>query len=244
MDSQSQLERLQAEIATLNNQIKKHEADRAKYENLELDMQLLRDEIDVLRPAAKQVELLEDQVARYRDKMEEVSAKHGFHLIGTLKLTVGFLTVVPILQMAQMKLQLQQEQQAHATAVDQVLELQTQLEPFQRLTTQVAEYKQRCTDQEMQLRELSHRLKAANDAIMQLRDANSNLEGNGAEIRNLASTLEAQLRFAEQEMQAMSVGEAVGAGLSELNPALMEEVARLRHENEQLLKKVTVLAAK
>ena len=73
MDSQSQLERLQAEIAALNNQIKKHEADRAKYENLELDMQLLRDEIDVLRPAAKQVELLEDQVARYRDKMEEVS---------------------------------------------------------------------------------------------------------------------------------------------------------------------------
>lgn len=93
-----------------------------------------------------------------------------------------------------------------------------------------------------QLRELSHRLKAANDAIMQLRDNNSHLEGNGAEMKNIASTLEAQLRFAEQEMQAMSAGEAVGAGLSELNPALMEEVTRLRHENEQLLLKVVLFS--
>lgn len=79
MDSQSQLERLQAEIAALNNQIKKHEADREKYENMELDMQLLRDEIDVLRPAAKQVELLEDQIARYRDKMDEVTPEAQRH---------------------------------------------------------------------------------------------------------------------------------------------------------------------
>mgnify|MGYP001141761476 CR=1 FL=1 len=123
-----------------------------------------------------------------------------------------------------MKTLLKQEEEAHAKCVDKILDLEAQLEQFTRTSAQLVESKRKCTDLDMQVcdainlivivftllqykvRELSHRLRSADELVAQLRDSNVSLQGTDVERKNIASTLEAQLHFAHQEMQAMASG--------------------------------------
>ncbi|CAN0101905.1 unnamed protein product [Scytosiphon promiscuus] len=172
----------------------------------------LRDEVDILRPAEAKLSKVEDNLSRCRAKIEELSG---------------------------LPAQLKKEEDAHAKVLDRCLELEAEVAQIPQLKRSVDRYRRSHTDMEVAAREQSRELEAAQDEVSRLSQEVQTLTNGSGAVRDEQQRLHEELKSrALEDADAQGNGSGIGEGVSELNPALTEELARLRRANEQLTAKV------
>ena len=164
----------------------------------------LRDELDILQCSKEKFNHTEEQLRKYREKIEAFGDVQDA---------------------------LQREEKAHATLVDKCLEMESELVQLKPLKRQLEEYRVRATDAEVALAE-------CRDDLRRFKEKSSGLEGlnlalqRGVNLQQVeADALQKRL---QEEGQSGEGGSAVGVGMSELNPELMEELKMLRCEYARL----------
>ncbi|KAL7541740.1 hypothetical protein ACHAXR_011183 [Thalassiosira sp. AJA248-18] len=165
----------------------------------------LRDDLDVLECSKEKLSYTEEQLRKCREKIE---------LIGDANDA------------------LKREEAAHAASVDKCLTLETELAQLKPLKRQLEEYRVRATDAEVALAECRDDLRRVKEKSSGLEGANKAL-ARGAHLQQTeAGNL--QKRLQEEGGKSGKEGTAVGIGMSELNPDLVEELKTLRSEYARL----------
>ena len=165
----------------------------------------LRDELDILQCSKEKFIHTEEQLRKCREKIEAFGDVHDA---------------------------LQREEKAHAVLVDKCLEMEKELAQFKPLKRQLEEYRVRATDAEVALAE-------CRDDLRRIKEKSSGLEGANLALQRGANLQQAeadalQKRLQEEGQRSGEGGSAVGVGMSELNPELMEELKMLRCEYARL----------
>lgn len=139
-------------------------------------------------------------------------------------------TKLKLQELTDVKGALLKEQEAHSTAIDNIVSLENEvdhLRPFQR---QVEVYKKRAIEAEVKLVECQDCLKRlekrANDENAHIFKDMMMQKSHLAELR--------QRLLDDTKLPSSDIQNGIGEGLSELNPQLKEELARLRNENVRL----------
>jgi len=165
----------------------------------------LRDELDVLECSKEKLSYTEEQLRKCRDKIELIGDAHDA---------------------------LQREEKAHASSVDKCLSLENELAQLKPLKRQLEEYRVRATDAEVALAE-------CREDLRRIKEKSSGLEGANRELKSRADMHQAEAGNMQKQLQedggkSDKAGIAVGVGMSELNPELMEELKTLRSEYARL----------
>lgn len=165
----------------------------------------LRDELDILQCSKEKFIHTEEQLRKCREKIEAFGDVHDA---------------------------LQREEKAHAVLVDKCLEMENELAQLKPLKRQLEEYRVRATDAEVALAE-------CRDDLRRFKEKNSGLEGANMALQRGVNLQQAeadalQKRLQEEGQRSGEGGSAVGVGMSELNPELMEELKMLRCEYARL----------
>ncbi|CAM9369379.1 unnamed protein product [Ectocarpus sp. 6 AP-2014] len=202
----------ETEMVALKERATEAEERASALESFEEEVLRLRDDVDILRPAEAKLSKLEDTLSRYREKIEELSGLPG---------------------------QLKREEKAHAEVLDRCLRLETEVTQIPQLRRQVGQYRRSQTDMEVASREQSRELETTREESARLshevKDLRESYETARGEQRRL------QERWTTRDTEGSDeewAGGGIGEGISEFNPELMEEMARLRLANEQLTAKV------
>ena len=165
----------------------------------------LHDELDILQCSKEKFAHTEEQLRKCREKIEVFSDVHDA---------------------------LQREEKAHAVLVDKCLEMENELAQLKPLKRQLEEYQVRATDAEVALAE-------CRDDLRRFKEISSGLEGANLALKRGADLQQAdadalQKRLQEEGQQSTEGASAVGVGMSELNPEVMEELKMLRSEYARL----------
>jgi len=165
----------------------------------------LRDELDVLECSKEKLSYTEEQLRKCRDRIELIGDAHDA---------------------------LQREEKAHASSVDKCLSLENELAQLKPLKRQLEEYRVRATDAEVALAE-------CREDLRRIKEKSSGLEGANKELKSRADMHQAEAGNMQKQLQeeggkSDKAGIAVGVGMSELNPELMEELKTLRSEYARL----------
>ncbi len=165
----------------------------------------LRDELDILQCSKEKFIHTEEQLRKCREKIEAFGDVHDA---------------------------LQREEKAHAVLVDKCLEMENELAQLKPLKRQLEEYRVRATDAEVALAE-------CRDDLRRFKEKSSGLEGANIALQRGVNLQQAeadalQKRLQEEGQRSGEGGSAVGVGMSELNPELMEELKMLRCEYARL----------
>lgn len=194
---------LTKKVAALANELKRLREFRDHACNAKEEIISLRGEIDILQHANKKLAMTEEQLRKCKVKLE---------------------------QMGDAKEALDREEQAHSASIAQCLQLENELKALQPLRRQLEDYKTRAVDAEVELAECQENLRRLKDAHVTLRSANKELEKWASAQRT--ETEEIRKKLIEYGESGNSQdGCSIGEGMSELNPALKEEILRLRNEN-------------
>jgi chromosome segregation ATPase len=213
------MERHEAELAEMTETVEKLTSANAALtskasarEELTAQLAKMHDEVDCLKHAASKLPLAEKQLVVAKEKIE---------------------ALLPL------KEQLAGQEKAHAEALDKLLVLEKENEAIPGLKKQVDTYKKKSAAAEIKVDELTADL------------AKLSKLSAAVQKQNAALSLDNNLQLQEaQELQRLLVDSyggaddndmlaAIGAGVSELNPAMVEELARLRSDNELLKGKVS-----
>jgi chromosome segregation ATPase len=128
---------------------------------------------------------------------------------------------------------LQREEEAHSKSVEECLRLSNELKALQPLKRQLEEYKTRAVHAEVKLAECQEDLKRLEQTSNTISSANKELL-KGVQLQQKEAE-ELRRRLDDEQGAPRAVdGHAVADGLSELNPAIKEEMLRLRNENIHL----------
>lgn len=165
----------------------------------------LRDELDILLCSKEKFTHTEEQLRKCREKIEAYGDVHDA---------------------------LQREEKAHAALVDKYLEMENEIAQLKPLKRQLDEYRIRATDAEVALAE-------CRDDLRRFKEKSSGLEGANLALQRGVNLQQAeadalQKRLQEEGQRSGEGGSAVGVGMSELNPELMEELKMLRCEYARL----------
>lgn len=165
----------------------------------------LRDELDILQCSKEKFIQTEEQLRKCREKIEAFGDVYDA---------------------------LQREEKAHAVLVDKCLEMENELAQLKPLKRQLEEYRVRATDAEVALAE-------CRDDLRRFKEKSSGLEGANMALQRGVNLQQAeadalQKRLQEEGQRSGEGGSAVGVGMSELNPELMEELKMLRCEYARL----------
>ncbi|KAK1747431.1 hypothetical protein QTG54_001394 [Skeletonema marinoi] len=165
----------------------------------------LRDELDIFQCSKEKFTHTEEQLRKCREKIEAFGDVHDA---------------------------LQREEKAHAVLVDKCLEMENELAQLKPLKRQLEEYRVRATDAEVALAE-------CRDDLRRFKEKSSGLEGANLALQRGVNLQQSeadalQKRLQEEGQRSGEGGSAVGVGMSELNPELMEELKMLRCEYARL----------
>ncbi|EJK73739.1 hypothetical protein THAOC_04619 [Thalassiosira oceanica] len=165
----------------------------------------LQDELDVLRNSKEKLAFSEEQLRKCRDKIESIGDAHEA---------------------------LQREEKAHAAAVDKCVSLENDLAILKPLKRQLEEYRVRATNAEAALEE-------SREDLRRMREKSSGLEGAHIQLREATTQHQMEANALSRRLQEGTgklgdVGNALGKGMSELNPELLEEIKMLRSEYSRL----------
>ena len=176
-------------------------------------LQHVQDEVDVLRPKAERADQAEQQLEKARSRLDDLKG---------------------------VRQQLKEESDAHAETHNQLLLAEQELDSLRRMKTQVEEYRNQCAESAIQIDEYALRLRQRDDTIRRLEHDLSYARGDHEGQREQAELLSAELRHAEEQLREQTVKGVGGIGeaMCELNPALMQELSKLRQENIELLRKI------
>jgi hypothetical protein len=172
----------------------------------------LRDEVDLLQPMAKRAQKAEDQVGKYRAKLE---------------------------QMELSRQQIKGLETQNKELLSEKLKLSTELEAVSVVKNQVEEYKQAVVDAEVRASELSRQLKSKDHQTEAMSNRVNAMRGQADEESDQVQDLLEQIRWLQQELEDEKSGGVnelggIGCGMSDLNPEVVSKVAHLEHENKRL----------
>ncbi|KAJ1429073.1 hypothetical protein B484DRAFT_449532 [Ochromonadaceae sp. CCMP2298] len=183
----------------------------AKALQLEEQLVVLQDEVDVLRPQAVKLDLAESQLGRFRSKLDELS---------------------------DIQQQLRVESASHSDTFDKLVLLEGEVEGLRKLKPQVDQYRAQFAETSIATQELQLRLQDKEVQAERLQGEISLLRGGQSDQQHQQQTMAEELRATAEQLRLRERVNGIGEGMSELNPALMQELNKLRTENKDLLGKL------
>jgi len=179
------------------------------FDEAQATLQTLQDENDCMKHAASKLPQTEKQLSLAKDKIESLLS---------------------------LKDQLAATEAAHAKALDKLLTLEAEITQVPTLKKQLETYKKKAAAADVTVEDLTGELKNLKKLSAAVQRQNTTL--------SISSNIQLQEAAELQRLLVESYGAdddlltAIGAGVSELNPELSEELARLRSDNELLKNKV------
>ena len=209
-------DKLSEQAALLEDTVSKlHECEDKVRESVRVlaQFQTVQDEVDVLRPRAERADAAEQQLDKLRSRLDDLKG---------------------------VRQQLKDESAAHAETHTKLLAAEQELDSLRRAKAQVEDYRTQCAESSIRIDELSLRLRQRDELIGRLEGDLSFVRGDHQGQREQSEQLSAELRAAEEQLREGNVRGAGGIGeaMCELNPALMQELQKLRAENDDLLRKI------
>ncbi len=210
-DKVTKISEKDAVIAQLGSKIKELEETLVDHQTLKKKLLELQDEIDVLKPQADRAEGVERQYERLREKLDELSG---------------------------VKHQLNIEVNAHEETHRRLLLLEQEVESLRKTKQQLEEYRVQQSESVIQIEELTYRLREKERELHSIMtDTTSQVSNQQGHLLQSQYLME-ELQATTEQLREIQRNGGVGTGLSELNPVLMQELNRLRSENECLTKKL------
>ena len=167
----------------------------------------LQDEIDVLRTRADKADAAEAQIDRLRSRLDEL---------------------------LDVKQQLKTEAAAHSETYNRLIAAEQEAAALHKTRMQLEEYRSQYTESLLQVGELERRLQQRDDDLQRTRQDNQALgvtsQGSLIQTQHIMQ----ELRETAEQLRHMERSNGIGEGMSELNPALMQELTKLRKDNAEL----------
>ena len=189
----------------------KYEQMVERNENLERLMLELQDEVDVASSLTAKLDVAEGQVERLRAKLEEL---------------------------VDIKQQLTKESASHSATHDKLLVAERDVNELRKYKVQVEQYRAHLAETSIETEELKTRLQGSQGETIALREEIATLRGDQPELRRQIQSLEEEIRVTAEQLRGKGSIFGIGEGMSELNPALMQELNRLKSENRDLFEKL------
>nr|CCA26453.1 AlNc14C375G11161 [Albugo laibachii Nc14] len=169
----------------------------------------LQDEVDLLRPAAERTGKAEIAIIKYKAKIEELTlGKEKLHLL----------------------------ESSNESFRNRIIELETEMEKAKTLQRRLLEAKNSTTTANVRVSELEAQSNVKSAAIEHLRTENESLQKSLKEAQSMldqSTTMTSdQVNVYEKESAAVDML------MSEYNPEMLEKIARLEHENQELQNRV------
>ncbi|GMI02334.1 hypothetical protein TrVE_jg14154 [Triparma verrucosa] len=200
---------LKSEVSSLKATVTRLLPFEKSSSDLQHSLESLRDEIDVLKFNAAKVVSLEKQVHNYKDK------------VSTLK---------------DVKNELDRERDRGGKNIDKLFKLEKEVKRMQGIKKGLEEYKKKYAD-------VSGEIELKEEECIKLRQIVGRFEKMEREMKgeagsNLRCVSELQKLLVESYGEDEMSCNLVGSGISELNPKVVEELNRLRGENEEIKKRL------
>ena len=200
----------------------------SQYDALNDTVCSLRDEIDILMPYKRRAEQSEDQIARLLEKLDKLDC---------------------------VKDQLRSEVECHHATQDELTALRAELDTLRNANSQVIEYRDRCTEYVIEIKDLKAQLIKSNEDREELRHKILMLSEGREEVEVYNKSLVDELKVASEALRnserESGIGKSelcnqliqyinfcLGSGISELNPEVSRELNKLRAENTELANKL------
>jgi hypothetical protein len=167
-----------------------------------------------LKVRSEKLETAEQQIERLRDRVDE---------LGTVKQ------------------QLREETAAHADHYAQLLSVEQELDGLRKIRVTVEEYRLALTESNIKLEEVTLKLQENQMLVSVLKSQGADAGGAHFEQLQEMQHLQHALAIALERVRELEVdgGVGVGCGSTEMNPLLMQELAKLRSENADLRNKLS-----
>lgn len=199
-------EEYESKLTHLQHEVEDLREARDKEERARQELASVRDEIDLLEHTKEKLVETEEKLRKCRERIE---------------------------QLGDVKDALKREEEAHGASVEECLRLDNELKTLQPLRRQLEDYKKRAVDAEFKVAECQEELKRMEHMTQSMNSAQKELLMGSRLHQDEAEELRRRLADAEGA-PLESDGPALGEGISELNPAVKEEMLRLRNENIRL----------
>lgn len=169
------------------------------------------DELDILRPQAAKVDAAEAKNEMLKLKLEDLQ---------------------------NVKQQLKTEYENHTATFTELTALKQEAEALRKLKPTMETYRSELAELKITYEECRLRLSGKEEEILVLRRNIESLTGGHQGSLLQTQSLAEELRESQEQLRAMERVGGIGEGMSELNPALMQELKRLQAENTELLSKL------
>lgn len=211
LDKEDVIARYERDLSKADYKIAELEQKCSKYSLMASEITQLKDQIDILKSKAASADIAEGQVEKLRSRLEEMS---------------------------QIKSQLKVEVSLHSETHSRLLEFERECESLRHCKTQLEEYRNLFTESEIKVEELKVKYSQKEKELNIERQRNENTSGSQQEHIQQIQHLTDELNATNERLREVERSNGVGEGVSELNPALMMELNRLRVENKDLLERV------
>jgi chromosome segregation ATPase len=196
---------ISSELYNVKSKLVDYEKKYADYERLSTQVHHLQDQIEILQPQAQKAETYELQLEKMRDKLDELKG---------------------------IKQQYQDETAAHSFTYGKLLEVEAEVEVLRKLKIQVDEYREQLSEVTIELEEVRLRLVNREQELSKLQVAYEDVcnrhDVTVKERIQLSQDLQATNEILRSDHPS---GVSLGEGISEFNPALMQEISKLRADN-------------
>lgn len=211
IDREQLLKQKDQDVAAAKKRISELEAQLAKHTSSSQELMRLQDEVDVLRPKAEKADQAEVQIERLRSRLEEL---------------------------IDVRQQLKSETAAHTETYQRLVACEAEIESLHACRKQLEEYRAQYTESLLQVDELTKRLAQRDAEVARYMQDNESLGGTcGASLMQTQHLVQ-ELRATAEQLRQVERSNGIGEGMTEFNPALMQELTKLRKENTELAGKL------
>lgn len=211
IDREQQLNQKDQDVSAAKKRISELEAQLAKHTSSSQELMRLQDEVDVLRPKAEKADQAEVQIERLRSRLEEL---------------------------VDVRQQLKSETAAHTETYQRLMACEAEIESLHACRKQLEEYRAQYTESLLQVDELTKRLAQRDAEVARYMQDNESLGGTcGASLMQTQHLVQ-ELRATAEQLRQVERSNGIGEGMTEFNPALMQELTKLRKENTEMAGKL------
>ena len=197
-----------AQMTEIQRKLERYEAERERHAATEQELKRLQEELDISNSSHRDLAEAQERVRMYRERLEEFQ---------------------------DVREALNQEQDAHARALEDVVRLENEAKGLQQARRQLEEYKTRAIESEVKLVECQESLKRLELELMDADDLKNSLSKESImqkeQLQEMVNRIHEET---QRSIQTTTQGTVLGEGLTELNPQVKSELTRLRNENLQL----------
>jgi len=211
LERENQLANKDNDLKNAMKQIKSFEECMKESVESKRKLSELQDELDIIRSQADKAETAERQLERLREKLDDFNG---------------------------IKQQLKKEVEVSAETHTKLLAAEQELDQLRKFKGQIETYRSQQSEYTILIEELRFRLQQKDQEIsclmLNVDNLNDGQQGQLMQSKHLLEELQAQ----SEQIREINRNSGIGEGISELNPELMQELERLRSQNETLLNKI------